>query len=109
MGGSPFSFARIELPTGSFTFGASDVSHSEEYDPNGRPTQYTVKGTSPSGPSFSVTYAPIVPDLVYGSSAVEDIVQLTGTVCMGPDPSSCTPVSARGWGQLIGGQFPGHP
>lgn len=103
MGGSPFSFARVELPEGSFTFNASDVTHSEVYDANNRPTQYSVKGTSAEGPSFAVTYSPIVPNLSYGSSPIEDIVQLSGSVCWN---EQCTAVTARGWGQLIGGQFP---
>ena len=66
--------------------------------------RYSVKGTSAEGPSFAVTYSPIVPNLSYGSSPIEDIVQLSGSVCVAEE--HCTAVTARGWGQLIGGQFP---
>ena len=65
----------------------------------------TVKGAvSSTGPSFAVTYTVVVPGLSFGDSPVQDVVQLVGTVCLAP--GSCTPVSARGWNQLIGGVFP---
>ena len=73
-----FKFVRVELPEGSFTFNTSQVTHSETFSPANRPTSTTVKASSDSGQSLAVTYTVIIPDLVFGSSPVEDIVEVRG-------------------------------
>jgi hypothetical protein len=101
MGPDAFAFVRVELPTGQYTFNATQMSYTAQYDATARPTSVTVKGTGESGQTVAVTYTPLAAGLNFGKNPVEDLVSLTGTVCWGP--SDCTAVSARGWGQLIGG------
>jgi len=96
-----WTFARVSMPgVGTYMFSTNNAETSISYtvkcdSTNHRPMNVTIIAAAPNV-KLIVSYAPIVSNLAWSSSDnVEDIVSLVGSF-------NGYPVSARGWGQVIG-------